>query len=58
MDIYKDRVVYTADDEEPDCGICTNQDCGFCDECGPACAWHYYERVEYDNVFDSLNNRD
>lgn len=43
------NVVYTADDEEPDCGICDNQcysDC--CENCGAEYWWRYYEREEED----------
>lgn len=47
MEIIRNRVIYTADDEEPDCGVCDNQDCyGRCKNCGPKFGWGYYEREE------------
>lgn len=45
------KVVYTADDEEPDCGCCDNCDLDseyFCvNSCGPEHGWYGYERTEY-----------
>lgn len=40
-------IIWTADDEEPDCGVCDNQDCdGCCENCGAEFGWKYYERKE------------
>lgn len=40
------NVVWTADDEEPNCNIYDNQDCpGRCNCCGSSYAWQYYERI-------------
>lgn len=30
MKILDHCIIYTADDEEPDCGMCDNQDCEHC----------------------------
>ena len=52
---YKGAVYYAllpeaADDEEPDCGMCDNQDCEhYCDRCGPTYWWLHYERTERDS---------
>lgn len=46
-----EKVVYTADDEEPDCGRCDNCDLDseyFCaNSCGPEHGWYGYERTKY-----------
>lgn len=40
-------IIWTADDEAPDCGVCDNQDCyGLCEYCGAEFGWKYYEREE------------
>lgn len=40
-------IIWTADDEEPDCRVCDNQDCnGRCKNCGAEFSWKYYEREE------------
>ena len=47
MKIWDHCVIHTADDEEPDCGICDNQcysEC--CQQCGNEYAWGYYKREE------------
>lgn len=62
MEIIRNKVIYTADDEEPDCGICDNQcysEC--CQQCGNEYAWGYYKREEYlydfrKRIRDSINN--
>lgn len=42
-------IIWTADDEYPDCGVCDNQDCyGRCENCGAEFGWRYYEREEDD----------
>ena len=45
-----EKVVYTADDEEPDCGRCDNCDLDseyFCvNSCGPEHGWYGYQRAE------------
>lgn len=39
-------IVWTADDEEPDCMMCDYcQGSSLCEECGPEHYWHYYERT-------------
>ena len=36
----------TADDEEPDCGVCDRcSDGSLCDKCGPEYGWHWYKRT-------------
>lgn len=45
------QVIYTADDEEPDCNRCCHCDCDeiICtDRCGPDHGWFGYERIEYE----------
>lgn len=54
MKILDRCVIYTADDEEPDCGVCDNQDCGLCDQCGSTGWWHYYEREEQNSKISRL----
>lgn len=44
------KIVYTADEEEPDCGQCDNCDGGILDcakFCGPEHGWYGYQRTEY-----------
>lgn len=44
------KIVYTADDEEPNCGRCDhiNDSDKWCMEyCGGANSWNRYERTEY-----------
>lgn len=49
MKYTRNTIIWTADDEEPDCGICDNQDCyGRCENCGAEFGWRYYEREEVD----------
>lgn len=46
MKAYDNCVIYTADDEEPDCMMCDYcQGSDLCEECGPEHYWHYYERT-------------
>lgn len=49
----KDKIVYTADDEEPDCGRCDNCDLDgeyFCvKSCGPEHGWYGYQRTEWED---------
>ncbi len=41
------NMIYTADDEFPNCSVCEKQDfCYLCMECGPSFAWQHYERSE------------
>lgn len=58
MKYTRNTIIYTADDEEPDCGICNNIDCdGCCENCGAEFGWRYYEREEVDpelNKFASI----
>ena len=60
MKYTRNTIIWTADDEEPDCGICDNQDCyGCCENCGAEFGWKYYEREEDDpelNKFASIMN--
>lgn len=47
MEYTRNTIIWTADDEEPDCGICNNIDCdGCCENCGAEFGWKYYEREE------------
>lgn len=47
MKILDHYVIYTADDEEPDCLMCDHCQCSdLCSECGPEHWWNYYEREE------------
>lgn len=42
-----DTIIYTADDEVPNCLFCNNQDCdACCENCGAEFGWKYYEREE------------
>lgn len=47
-----EKNVYTADDEEPDCGRCDNCDADdeeFCTQsCGPEHVWYGYRRTEWE----------
>lgn len=54
MKIWDHCVIYTADDEEPDCGMCDNCDSGLCNECGPDYWWHYYRREEQNSEMSKL----
>ena len=55
MKIWDHCVIYTADDEEPDCLMCDNyQSSDLCSECGPEHWWHYYERKEQDSKMSRL----
>ncbi len=48
-------VIYTADDEEPDCLMCDYcQSSDLCSECGPEHCWHYYEREEQKSEMNRL----
>ena len=55
MKYTRNTIIWTADDEEPDCGICDNQDIyGRCKECGAEFGWKYYEREEDDPKLNKL----
>lgn len=55
MKISNHCVIYTADDEEPDCMMCDHcQSSDLCSECGPEHWWHYYERKERDSEMSRL----
>ena len=55
MKIWDHCVIYTADDEEPDCMMCDHGDGSvLCKECGPEHWWHYYEREEQDSKMSRL----
>ena len=58
----KVKVVYTAEHEEPDCGVCDHQ-CDNCytdrygdihdkcvEQCGAEHGWHDYQRTEYEEM--------
>ena len=55
MKIWDHCVIYTADDEEPNCMMC---DCGWCidlcKKCGPKHGWHYYRREEQNSEMSRL----
>lgn len=58
MEYTSRSVIYTADDEEPNCGICDNQDCpGRCEHCGAEYGWYYYEREEERSDLNELAER-
>ena len=47
MEIMGRRIIFTADDEMPDCLSCDH--CDYCDNgkcCGPEYGWARYERTE------------
>ena len=47
MEYTSRSVIYTADDEEPNCMICDNQDMpDRCAHCGAMYGWYYYKREE------------
>lgn len=55
MKIWHNCVIYTADDEEPDCMMCDHGEGGvLCKECGPKHGWHYYRREEQDSETSKL----
>ena len=55
MKILDHCVIYTADDEEPDCLMCDYcQGSDICSECGPEHWWNYYEREEQDSKMSRL----
>lgn len=55
MKIWDHCVIYTADDEEPNCIMCDHGEGSvLCDECGPEHWWHYYERKEQDSEMSRL----
>lgn len=58
MKYTHNTIIWTADDEEPNCGFCDNQNCyGCCKACGAEFGWKYYEREENDsrlNKFASI----
>ena len=53
------EIIYTADDEYPDCGrcdhICDRYDL-CCDKCGEEYWWQYYKRTEYIKDEKEKNN--
>ena len=58
MKIFDHCVIYTADDEEPDCLMCDYcQSSDLCSECGPEHWWHYYEREEQNSENEQTNHR-
>ena len=55
MKIWNHCVIYTADDEEPDCMMCDHVQCNdLCSECGPEHWWHYYDREEQNSEMSKL----
>lgn len=55
MKIWDHCVIYTADDEEPDCMMCDHgQGSDLCNECGPEYWWHYYRREEQNSEMSRL----
>lgn len=55
MKILDHCVIYTADDEEPDCLMCDHCQCSdLCSECGPEHGWHYYRREEQNSEMNRL----
>lgn len=55
MKILNHCVIYTADDEEPDCMMCDHGEGSvLCKECGPKYGWHYYRREEQNSEMSRL----
>ena len=55
MKILDHCVIYTADDEEPNCIMCDRGDgSDLCSECGPEHGWHYYRREEQNSEMSKL----
>ena len=55
MEAFDNCVIYTADDEEPDCNVCDNQDCTYyCEWCGPTYWWRHYKRKEQNSELSKL----
>ena len=55
MKILDHCVIYTADDEEPDCMICDHCDGSvLCKECGPEHGSPYYRREEQNSEMSKL----
>ena len=55
MKIWDHYVIYTADDEEPDCMICDHcEGSVLCKECGPKHGWRYYRREEQNSEMSKL----
>ena len=54
MEILGRYIIYTADDEMPDCLSCDKCDCNFdCSKfCGPEYGWAGYRRIERIDVND------
>lgn len=54
MEIIGRYLVYTADDEMPDCMICDkcDGDCGCSKFCGPEYGWAGYRRTERIGIND------
>lgn len=53
--IWDHCVIYTADDEEPNCIMCDHGEGSvLCKECGPEHGWHYYRREEQDSETSKL----
>lgn len=46
------EVIYTADDEEPNCNRCDHIECGYpcIHRCGPEHGWYGYKRSELMDV--------
>ena len=44
------KIIYTADDEEPDCMICDYCECDpaeYCSNCGPEGWWQNFKHTEW-----------
>ena len=55
MKIWDHCVIYTADDEEPNCIMCDRGDGSvLCKECRPEHGWHYYRREEQNSEMSKL----
>lgn len=55
MKILNHCVIYTADDEEPNCIMCDHGEGSvLCKECGPKCGWYYYRREEQNSEMSRL----
>ena len=55
MKIWDDCVIYTTDDEEPNCIMRDHGEGSvLCKECRPKHRWHYYRREEQNSEMSKL----
>ena len=55
MKIWDHCVIYTTDNEEPNCIMCDHGEGSvLCKECWPKHGWHYYRREEQNSEMSKL----